>query len=561
MTNEPRDEIRGRNTWRNARKRRKRNRRDASPITDFLSGYKIHLTSRESGSSPLTGGRSTRRRLLPLSSRMHEDFRSFRNFSSTVSKIGRRQQSPVVESPIPRVDSLLRDTVLVIPYSSETETNIYRRGCEKGIPVTPVRLGIRINGRWYFIGSFSKLSQPVRGDNDLWRRNKWRRPLFLRESYKSERRSTRQVLWAFDRYTPRYLGRGISANEASRGGGWRWYWLRKEIWKSRTKWARIVRQRFHDLFFRGRESLAFFLSPPPPPSLLDKYISLQIYSSWCVRDIASSTRPISSDGKNNGVGSSSGLYLTFLRSYMTLFLLIMRAAQHVSSFIYHFQYSISTLVTLRACSAFSRPFSLFHNFFFFFFPPRSFLANSFPPIISHQRPSRLSSTRTDEPMIRISSRNFRRSKIYRFEIHPEKARFHQRNELTNCIWTRAFERHENGRENVCKQGKERFGALCGSRSIRGFIPFRIVYPPVSLRAKYPRDISYSCVEEYNHRAHAVSHRILKIWLSLSCAIVYEFFFSFFFFSPSFFSSFSSLLSPTSIYFVWTFRVSNKFARI
>lgn len=28
--------------------RRKRNRRDASPITDFLPGYKIHLTSRES---------------------------------------------------------------------------------------------------------------------------------------------------------------------------------------------------------------------------------------------------------------------------------------------------------------------------------------------------------------------------------------------------------------------------------------------------------------------------------------------------------------------------------
>lgn len=114
---------------------------------------------------------------------------------------------------------LLRDTVLVIPYSSETETNIYRRGCEKGIPVTPVRLGIRINGRWYFIGSFSKLSQPVRGDNDLWRRNKWRRPLFLRESYKSERR-TRQVLWAWSLYVevswPRnFRERGF---EGGRGG-------------------------------------------------------------------------------------------------------------------------------------------------------------------------------------------------------------------------------------------------------------------------------------------------------------------------------------------------------
>lgn len=158
-------------------------------------------------------------------------------------------------------------------------------------------------------------------------------------------------------------------------------------------------------------------------------------------------------------------------------------------------------------------------------------------------------------MIRISSSNFRRSKIYRFEIHPEKARFHQRSELTNCIWTRAFER----RENVCKQGKETW--WCPLRiAHRSVALFHFVYSPVSLRAKYPRDISYFRAWRNTTIVHTQSHRIENL-LEFIMRDRIRIFFLFLFSPSSFFSSFSSLPSPTSIYFVWTFRVSNKFARI
>lgn len=158
---------------------------------------------------------------------------------------------------------------------------------------------------------------------------------------------------------------------------------------------------FVSIYFGERIFYFLFFSLFP---LLDKYISCYRYIHRDIYVIASSTRPISSDGKNNGVRSSSGLYLTFLRSYMTLFLLIMKAAQHVSSFIYHFQYHFHPRWLLsHAPPVHSLYFAIFLSFFSFFFVRSP--ANSFPPIISHQRPSRLSSTRTDEPAIRISFRN------------------------------------------------------------------------------------------------------------------------------------------------------------
>lgn len=177
---------------------------------------------------------------------------------------------------------------------------------------------------------------------------------------------------------------------------------------------------FVSIYFGKRESSTFFFFFFLF-SLLDKYISCYRYIHRDIYVIASSTRPISSDGKNNGVRSSSGLYLTFLRSYMTLFLLIMRAAQHVSSFIYHFQYHFHPrwlLSHVPPLPVHSLYFAIFLSFFSFFFVRSP--ANSFPPIISHQRPSRLSSTRTDEPAIRISFRNLCRLKIYRIEIHRRK---------------------------------------------------------------------------------------------------------------------------------------------
>lgn len=160
---------------------------------------------------------------------------------------------------------LLRDTAR-IPIVGR-QRHIYRRGREKGIPVTPVRLGIRINGRWYFIGSFLKLSRPVRGDNDLWRRNKWRRPLFLRESYKSEWR-TRQVLWAWSLYAkvswPKNF-RERSFRERGRGA----LILIKKKFESRERNKKRknkkrngrespLRQRCSCRFISGRESSTFF---------------------------------------------------------------------------------------------------------------------------------------------------------------------------------------------------------------------------------------------------------------------------------------------------------------
>ena len=77
------------------------------------------------------------------------------------------------------------------------------------------------------------------------------------------------------------------------------------------------------LFFSAHPRCAYFLG--------------HIHHDICV--IASSTHPIPSEGGTNaGRRSSSGLCLTFLR-YVTLFLLIMRAARHVSSFIYHSRFS------------------------------------------------------------------------------------------------------------------------------------------------------------------------------------------------------------------------------
>lgn len=136
-----------------------------------------------------------------------------------------------------------------------------------------------------------------------------------------------------------------------------------------------LRQRCSSRSISGRKNLLLFSS-------LSFFLDISSYG-YIHRDIyviASSTRAISSDGKNNVFRSSSGLYLTFLPGYMTLFLLIMRAAQHVSSFIYHFQYHFPSAL-LACCSTIPRPFSLFRNFSSFFFvrsPANSFLLLSSP---------------------------------------------------------------------------------------------------------------------------------------------------------------------------------------
>lgn len=124
-----------------------------------------------------------------------------------------------------------------------------------------------------------------------------------------------------------------------------------------------------------KESLAFFSLS----FFLDINISSYGYIHRDIYVIASSTRAISSDGKNNVFRSSSGLYLTFLPGYMTLFLLIMRAAQHVSSFIYHFQYHFPSAL-LACCSTIphSLYFAIFLPFFFVRSPANSFLLLSSP---------------------------------------------------------------------------------------------------------------------------------------------------------------------------------------
>lgn len=195
-----------------------------------------------------------------------------------------------------------------------------------------------------------------------------------------------------------------------------------------------------------KESLAFF-------SLflfLDINISSYGYIHRDIYVIASSTRAISSDGKNNVFRSSSGLYLTFLPGYMTLFLLIMRAAQHVSSFIYHFQYHFPSAL-LACCSTIPRPFSLFRNFSSFFFC--TFTGQLVPPFIISINDLRVYLSPL-EPMNRrfalgtqMQIENNTGLKFIGESVIPSKER------EFNKLRLNARERH--GREKVRKQGNVR----------------------------------------------------------------------------------------------------------
>ena len=172
------------------------------------------------------------------------------------------------------------------------------------------------------------------------------------------------------------LAEEFRASEASRNGALILIKKKFESRKRKNGETRISStSTMFAIYFGEKESLAFFSLS----FFLDINISSYGYIHRDIYVIASSTRAISSDGKNNVFRSSSGLYLTFLPGYMTLFLLIMRAAQHVSSFIYHFQYHFPSAL-LACCSTIphSLYFAIFLPFFFVRSPANSFLLLSSP---------------------------------------------------------------------------------------------------------------------------------------------------------------------------------------
>lgn len=131
-------------------------------------------------------------------------------------------------------------------------------------------------------------------------------------------------------------------------------------------------------------SFVFLLFFHPRPTYCFEYIRHGICA------IASSTRPIPSEGWTNASQhSSSGLHLTLLCTM--LFLPIMKAAQHVSSFIYRFPYHFYS-GSWRSCSRY--PVHFLH--FAIFNVLRGNSVGSRAPIIHHRRACRLSFFATDE---------------------------------------------------------------------------------------------------------------------------------------------------------------------
>lgn len=208
------------------------------------------------------------------------------------------------------------------------------------------------------------------------------------------------------------IRQGILAEEFPRTKlpeeGKRWYWLRRnlKVENKKKKWGEFTREsplNTFTIYFGEKESLCFFFFFPSTNISPYRYIHRDIYV------IASSTRPISSDGKNNGVGSSSGLYLTFFQLYDAIFT---DYEGSVTRFFFYLSFPIPFPSAPLACSA------VISQFFFLFLRSTSQLV---PP---YHLPSTtftsLSSTRTDEPAIRICLGNLCRLKIYRFEIHRRK---------------------------------------------------------------------------------------------------------------------------------------------
>lgn len=125
--------------------RRKRNRRDASPITDFLpfpsSLYKIHLTSAFLLSLSLFLLKSTQGSPF-VPSRLFDRFAkriiAVHSFSRTCRFTTLMQCPPPFKgwTTYPSSRLLLRDTTR-IPIVFGRQRHIHRRGREKGIPVTP----------------------------------------------------------------------------------------------------------------------------------------------------------------------------------------------------------------------------------------------------------------------------------------------------------------------------------------------------------------------------------------------------------------------------------------
>lgn len=269
--------------------RRKRNRRDASPITDFLPGYKIHLTSRESCS--LSRSWNDRKKKISLCS---SSFSNRNEYSRISTRFHARVVSPlysvlrclrVGRLRTPRVDCCVTRLV----FRSSGDRDIYTGAVVKkeyllllfGWEFELMVGDISSVLFWNYRGPFEGITISGGGTNGGAR-------CFLGRAINPSGELAKY--FGLDRYTPRYLGRRISANEASGNGeGERWYWLRRNLKVEseikREKMGKRISSTttvFVSIYFGERESSTFFFFF----SLFlarQIYILLQIYSSWYLR--------------------------------------------------------------------------------------------------------------------------------------------------------------------------------------------------------------------------------------------------------------------------------------
>lgn len=189
-----------------------------------------------------------------------------------------------MSSAVQRLDDVPLESTAVAWHGSysdrirETETYIPARSWKSNTCYSPVRLGIRINGRWYFIGSFLKLSQsPFEGITISGRGTNGGARCFLGRAINPSGELAK--CFGLDRYTPRYPGRRISSERSFQERGA--LILIKKKFESRKRKNGETRisstSTMFAIYFGEKESLAFF-------SLSRyKYIFSRIYSSRYLR--------------------------------------------------------------------------------------------------------------------------------------------------------------------------------------------------------------------------------------------------------------------------------------